>query len=81
MRVLLNVRLPSILSTSCLPCSSLLASALASYLFKKGLPQHIAAFGIAGGSVSALFSSHPPIEERIIALQQPVGRMRYAAAW
>jgi heat shock protein HtpX len=29
----------------------------------------MSAFGIAGGGVSALFSSHPPIEERIAALQ------------
>ena len=36
------------------------------------LPKNMAAFGIAGGSVRALFSSHPPIEERIMALQQPV---------
>ena len=34
-----------------------------------GLPKSMSAFGIAGGGVSALFSSHPPIEERIAALQ------------
>jgi heat shock protein HtpX len=34
-----------------------------------GLPQGLQAFGIGGGSsVMALFSSHPPIEERIAAL-------------
>ena len=32
------------------------------------LPKSIAAFGIAGG-IGQLFSSHPPIEERIAALQ------------
>jgi heat shock protein HtpX len=32
------------------------------------LPKSVAAFGIAGG-VGQLFSSHPPIEERIAALQ------------
>ena len=35
------------------------------------LPKSMAAFGIAGGSgMMALFSSHPPIEERIRALQE-----------
>lgn len=34
-----------------------------------GLPEQVAAFGIAGkGKVSALFQSHPPIEQRIAAL-------------
>jgi heat shock protein HtpX len=34
------------------------------------LPKNMAAFGIAGGGgMMALFSSHPPIEERIAALQ------------
>ncbi len=32
------------------------------------LPKSIAAFGIAGG-IGQLFSSHPPIEARIAALQ------------
>jgi len=36
------------------------------------LPKAVAAFGIAG-SVGALFASHPPIEERIAALQQLPG--------
>ena len=36
------------------------------------LPQSMQAFGIAGGGgVMALFASHPPIEERIAALQSP----------
>jgi heat shock protein HtpX len=34
-----------------------------------GLPKNIAAAGIAGGGMSELFSSHPPIEARIAALQ------------
>jgi len=34
------------------------------------LPQALEEFGIAGGgTVSALFASHPPIESRIAALQ------------
>jgi heat shock protein HtpX len=33
------------------------------------LPQAIQAFGIAGGGMRKLFSSHPPIEERIAALR------------
>lgn len=33
------------------------------------LPKNIAASGIAGKSAMALFSSHPPIEDRIAALQ------------
>ena len=36
------------------------------------LPKTVAAFGITGG-VGALFASHPPIEERIAALQQLPG--------
>jgi heat shock protein HtpX len=32
------------------------------------LPKSVQSFGIAGG-VGQLFSSHPPIEERIAALQ------------
>jgi heat shock protein HtpX len=37
-----------------------------------GLPRSMQAFGISGGGsgFGALFSSHPPIEERIAALQQ-----------
>ncbi|HNR91819.1 MAG TPA: protease HtpX [Dokdonella sp.] len=34
------------------------------------LPQAIQAFGIAGGGMRKLFSSHPPIEERIAALRK-----------
>jgi heat shock protein HtpX len=35
------------------------------------LPQAMQAFGITGGGgVMALFASHPPIEERIAALQR-----------
>ena len=40
------------------------------------LPDQLAAFGIAGGSVDGfkrLFLSHPPLEERIAALQQMQG--------
>lgn len=33
------------------------------------LPGQLAAFGINGGSVSKFFMSHPPLEERIAALQ------------
>ncbi|HVK94483.1 MAG TPA: protease HtpX [Noviherbaspirillum sp.] len=35
------------------------------------LPKNMAASGIAGGGLSALFSSHPRIEDRIAALQRP----------
>jgi len=34
------------------------------------LPDEMAAFGIAGDKVSALFASHPPIEDRIAALER-----------
>ncbi len=34
------------------------------------LPDEMAAFGIAGGRVAELFASHPPLEDRIAALQQ-----------
>ncbi|WP_339136356.1 MAG: protease HtpX [Candidatus Electrothrix sp. GW3-4] len=34
------------------------------------LPKEMAASGIAGSTVKALFSSHPPLEERIAALQK-----------
>ncbi len=34
------------------------------------LPSEMAAFGIANGGVSRLFMSHPPLQERIAALQQ-----------
>jgi len=33
------------------------------------LPAQLAAFGINGGGVMRLFMSHPPLEERIAALQ------------
>jgi heat shock protein HtpX len=36
---------------------------------ESSLPQAIQAFGIAGGGMRKLFSSHPPIEERISALR------------
>lgn len=35
----------------------------------EALPGQLAAFGINGGSMSRLFMSHPPLEERIAALQ------------
>ena len=34
------------------------------------LPDEMAAFGITGGRMAALFSSHPPLEDRIAALQR-----------
>jgi heat shock protein HtpX len=34
------------------------------------LPDEMAAFGIFGGKVQALFSSHPPLEQRIAALER-----------
>lgn len=37
-------------------------------LHTEPLPQGMAASGIAGGGVMALFSTHPPLEERIAAL-------------
>lgn len=33
------------------------------------LPDEMAAFGISGGKLQAMFASHPPLEERIAALQ------------
>jgi len=33
----------------------------------------LAAFGISGGKVQKLFTSHPPLEERIAALQRAGG--------
>ena len=36
------------------------------------LPDEMAAFGITGGKIARLFSSHPPLDERISALQQAV---------
>jgi heat shock protein HtpX len=36
---------------------------------ERDLPGQFAAFGINGGGVSRLFMSHPPLEERIAALQ------------
>jgi heat shock protein HtpX len=34
------------------------------------LPKSLAASGIAGGGIGALFASHPPIEQRIEALRR-----------
>jgi heat shock protein HtpX len=36
----------------------------------ESLPENFAAFGISSGKVHALFSSHPPLEARIRALQE-----------
>lgn len=36
----------------------------------EALPNEMAAFGIFGSSVKALFSSHPPLEDRIAALEK-----------
>jgi heat shock protein HtpX len=36
----------------------------------EALPDEMAAFGISGGKVRALFSSHPPLEDRIEALRK-----------
>ena len=36
----------------------------------ESLPDEMAAFGITGGKISALFASHPPLEDRIAALQR-----------
>lgn len=35
------------------------------------LPEQLTAFGFIGGKFGKLFSSHPPLEERIAALQSP----------
>jgi len=37
----------------------------------EGLPTEMSALEINGGSIKALFSSHPPLDDRIKALQQP----------
>jgi heat shock protein HtpX len=37
----------------------------------EGLPTEMSALAINGGSIKALFSSHPPLDDRIKALQQP----------
>jgi len=45
---------------------------------QSSLPEQVKAFGIAGGGgVMRLFMSHPPLEERIAALQasQEAGRL------
>lgn len=40
----------------------------------KDLPGEMAAFGINGGGISKLFMSHPPLEERITALQKQLSQ-------
>jgi heat shock protein HtpX len=42
---------------------------LASGHAESTLPQQVTAFGIIGGGAKKLFMTHPPIEERIAALQ------------
>jgi len=42
---------------------------LQSYSGQPHLPDQMAAFGISGTTLSGLFRSHPPLEERIAALQ------------
>jgi heat shock protein HtpX len=37
---------------------------------REELPEAIRAFGISGGAMAGLLRSHPPIEERIAALQR-----------
>lgn len=37
------------------------------------MPEQLAAFGITGGRLSRMFSSHPPLEERIAALRSAQG--------
>jgi heat shock protein HtpX len=37
---------------------------------KEPLPDEMAAFGIIGGKVQKLFMTHPPLEERIAALEK-----------
>ena len=37
------------------------------------LPENMSAFGIRGGAMAKLFSTHPPLEARIAALQQAAG--------
>jgi heat shock protein HtpX len=34
------------------------------------LPDEMAAFGITGAGIKELFASHPPIDDRIAALEQ-----------
>jgi heat shock protein HtpX len=42
---------------------------LSSAYGQSSLPKQVAAFGINGG-IKSLFATHPPIEQRIAALQQ-----------
>jgi heat shock protein HtpX len=37
------------------------------------LPESMTAFGIGGGRMSALFSTHPPLDARIAALRADRG--------
>ena len=56
-----------------------LRSLRSSYGEEPQLPSEMAAFAISGrvgGGFAQLFRSHPPLEDRIAALEAPRGEMR-----